>query len=81
MRPPDKLAHPACSFVLDLLRDPPSARLEMAPRRATEAGRSSGAAAPAAAPLLQSRVKGDQELQTVREMIGSKNNERGAPHI
>jgi hypothetical protein len=53
----------------------------MAPRRSAEAGRSSRAAALVAAPLLQSRIKGDRELQTIREMVGSKNSEWGATHI
>jgi hypothetical protein len=53
----------------------------MAPRKATGAGRSSGAAAPLPAPLLNSRIKGDRELQTVREMVGSKNSEWGATRI
>jgi hypothetical protein len=73
--PPDELAHPACSFAPDLLRDPPSAHREMATRRSAEAGRSSGVAAPAVKPLLKTRVKGDRELQTVHEMVGRKNSE------
>jgi hypothetical protein len=32
-------------------------------------------------PLLPSRIKGDWELQTVREMVGSKNSEWGATRI
>jgi hypothetical protein len=43
----------------------------MAPRKAPDADQSSRAAAPAEAPLLQSRVKGNRELQTVLEMAGS----------
>jgi hypothetical protein len=31
--------------------------------------------------LLDSRIKSSRELQTVREMVGSKNNECGATHI
>jgi hypothetical protein len=34
-----------------------------------------------AAPLLESRIKSSHELQTVREMVGSKNNEWGATRI
>jgi hypothetical protein len=34
-----------------------------------------------AAPLLPSHIKGDRELQTVREMLGSKNSEWGATRI
>jgi hypothetical protein len=34
-----------------------------------------------AAPLLDSRTKSSCELQTVREMVGSKNNEWGATRI
>jgi hypothetical protein len=33
------------------------------------------------APLLNSRVKSDHELQTIREMVGSKNSEWGATRI
>jgi hypothetical protein len=33
------------------------------------------------APLLESRIKSSHELQTVREMVGSKNNEWGATRI
>jgi hypothetical protein len=33
------------------------------------------------APLLDSRIKSSRQLQTVREMVGSKNNEWGATHI
>jgi hypothetical protein len=32
-------------------------------------------------PLLESCIKGDRELQTVREMVGSKNSEWGATRI
>jgi hypothetical protein len=53
----------------------------MAPRRTTGAARSSEAASPPAAPLLQSRIKSSRELQTVREMVGSKNSEWGATRI
>jgi hypothetical protein len=53
----------------------------MAPRRATEAARSSEAASQPAAPLLESRIKSNRELQTVREMVGSKNSEWGATRI
>jgi hypothetical protein len=45
----------------------------MVPRRATGAARSSEAALGLAAPLLESRIKSSRELQTVREMVGSKN--------
>jgi hypothetical protein len=48
----------------------------MAPRRAVGAARSSGAA-----PLLESRIKSSRELQTVREMVASNNNEWGATRI
>jgi hypothetical protein len=34
-----------------------------------------------AAPLLDSRIKSSRELQTVREMVGSKNSEWGATRI
>jgi hypothetical protein len=53
----------------------------MAPRRATGAARSSEAAPQPAAPLLDSRIKSSRELQTVREMVGSKNSEWGATRI
>jgi hypothetical protein len=53
----------------------------MAPRRATGAARSSEAAPGPAAPLLESRIKSSRELQTVREMDGSKNSEWGATRI
>jgi hypothetical protein len=53
----------------------------MAPRRASEAARSSEAASQPAAPLLESRIKSNRELQTVREMVGSKNSEWGATRI
>jgi hypothetical protein len=33
------------------------------------------------APLLESRIKSSHELQTVREMVGSNNNEWGATRI
>jgi hypothetical protein len=36
---------------------------------------------PPAARLLDSRVKSNRELQTVREMVGSKNSEWGATRI
>jgi hypothetical protein len=45
----------------------------MAPRRTTEAARSSDVVPPPAMPLLSSRIKSDRELQTVREMVGGKN--------
>jgi hypothetical protein len=50
-------------------------------RRTTGAVRSSKAAPPPAAPLLDSRVKSNRELQTVREMVGSKNSEWGTTRI
>jgi hypothetical protein len=53
----------------------------MAPRRATEAARSSEAALQPAAPLLDSHIKSSRDLQTVREMVGSKSNEWGATRI
>jgi hypothetical protein len=53
----------------------------MAPRRATEAARSSEAVPQPAAPLLDSRIKSNRELQTVREMVRSKNSEWGATRI
>jgi hypothetical protein len=53
----------------------------MAPRRATGAARSSEAASQPAAPLLESRIKSNRELQTVREMVGRKNSEWGATRI
>jgi hypothetical protein len=53
----------------------------MAPRRAIGAARSSGVAPRPAAPLLESRIKSSRELQTVREMVGSSNNEWGATRI
>jgi hypothetical protein len=34
-----------------------------------------------AAPLLDSRIKSSRELQTIQEMVGSKNNEWGATRI
>jgi hypothetical protein len=34
-----------------------------------------------AAPLLDSRIKSSRELQTVREMVGSKNNKWGTTRI
>jgi hypothetical protein len=34
-----------------------------------------------AAPLLESRIKSTLELQTVREMVGSKNSDWGATRI
>jgi hypothetical protein len=34
-----------------------------------------------AAPLLESRIKSSRELQTIREMVGSKNSEWGATRI
>jgi hypothetical protein len=42
---------------------------------------SSEAAPQPAVPLLDSRIKSSRELQTVREMVGSKNNEWGATRI
>jgi hypothetical protein len=48
----------------------------MAPRRATGAARSSEAA-----PLLDSRIKSSRKIQTIREMVGSKNSEWGATRI
>jgi hypothetical protein len=53
----------------------------MAPRRATRAARSSEAALQPAVPLLESRIKSSRELQTVRDMVGSKNCEWGATRI
>jgi hypothetical protein len=53
----------------------------MAPRRATGATRSSEAAPQPVAPLLESCIKSSRELQTVREMVGSKNNEWGTTRI
>jgi hypothetical protein len=53
----------------------------MAPRRATGAVRSSEAAPQPTAPLLESRIKSSRELQTIREMVGSKNNEWGTTCI
>jgi hypothetical protein len=53
----------------------------MAPRRATGAARSSEAASQPVAPLLESRIKSNRELQTVREMVGSKNSEWGSTRI
>jgi hypothetical protein len=53
----------------------------MAPCRAPEVERSSGTAASMAAPLLPSHIKGDRELQTIYEMVGSKNSEWGATRI
>jgi hypothetical protein len=46
----------------------------MAPRKTTGAARSS-------VPLLESRVKSNRKLQTVCEMVGSKNSEWGATRI
>jgi hypothetical protein len=43
--------------------------------------RSSEAAPRPTAPLLESRIKSSRELQTVQEMVGSKNNEWGATRI
>jgi hypothetical protein len=34
-----------------------------------------------AAPLLESRIKSSHELQTIREMVRSKNSEWGATRI
>jgi hypothetical protein len=53
----------------------------MAPRRATEVVRSSKAASQPAAPLLESRIKSNRELQIVHEMVRSKNSEWGATRI
>jgi hypothetical protein len=53
----------------------------MAPRRATRAARSSEAAPRPTAPLLESRIKSSREIQTIREMVGSKNSEWGATRI
>jgi hypothetical protein len=53
----------------------------MAPHRATGAARSSEAAPQPATPLFDSRIKSSCELQTVREMVGSKNCEWGATCI
>jgi hypothetical protein len=43
--------------------------------------RSSDVAVPVVAPLLKSHIKGDRELQTVREMVGSENSKWGATRI
>jgi hypothetical protein len=53
----------------------------MASHRTTGTARSSEAAPPPAAPLLDSLVKSNHELQTVRKMVGSKNSEWGATRI
>jgi hypothetical protein len=53
----------------------------MAPRRATGAARSSEAAPRPVVPLLESRIKSSRELQTIQEMVGSKNSEWGATRI
>jgi hypothetical protein len=53
----------------------------MAPRTAAGAARSSEAAPHPAAPLLESHIKSSRELLTIREMVGSKNNEWGATRI
>jgi hypothetical protein len=53
----------------------------MAPHRATGAVRSSEAASQPATPLLESHIKSNRELQTVREMVESKNSEWGATRI
>jgi hypothetical protein len=53
----------------------------MAPHRATGAARSSEVAPQPAAPLLDSRIKSSHELQTIREMVGSKNSKWGATCI
>jgi hypothetical protein len=53
----------------------------MAPRRATGAVRSSEGALRPAVPLLESRIKSSRELQTIREMVRSKNSEWGAIRI
>jgi hypothetical protein len=53
----------------------------MAPRRTTGAARSSEAASPPTVPLLESRIKSSCELQTVREMVRSKNSEWGTTRI
>jgi hypothetical protein len=53
----------------------------MAPRKTTRTGRSSEVASPPATPLLSSRIKSNRELQTIREMLGSKNSEWGATCI
>jgi hypothetical protein len=34
-----------------------------------------------AAPLLESRIKSNRELQTIRKMVGIKNSEWGATRI
>jgi hypothetical protein len=53
----------------------------MAPRRATRAAWSSEAVPQPVAPLLDSRIKSSRELQTIREMVESKNNEWGTTRI
>jgi hypothetical protein len=53
----------------------------MAPHRAVGAARSSTAAPRLVVPLLDSRIKSSRELQTVREMVGSRSNEWGATRI
>jgi hypothetical protein len=53
----------------------------MALRRAIGVARSSAAVPRPTAPLLDSRIKSSRELQTIREKVGSKNNEWGATHV
>jgi hypothetical protein len=53
----------------------------MALRRAIGASRSSEATLQPAVPLLDSCIKSSRELQTVLEMVGSKNSKWGATHI
>jgi hypothetical protein len=68
-------------FGPDLHRDPSHTHLEMAHRRAPDADQSFRAAALAAAPLLPSQIKGERDLQTVREIVGGANSEWGATRI
>jgi hypothetical protein len=53
----------------------------MAPRRTTGAARSFEAVLSPAVPLLESHIKSNRELQTVCEMVESKNSEWGATRI
>jgi hypothetical protein len=78
--PAEDLAHPNPPSLQSSRCNPPPLRV-MAPRRAVGAARSSKAVPWPAAPLLDSRIKSSRELQTVREMVGSKNNEWGTTRI
>jgi hypothetical protein len=53
----------------------------MAPRRAAEVVRSSKVAPQPTVPLLDSHIKSSREIQTIQEMVGSKNSEWGATRI